>query len=292
MISMTGYGKALLVKDEYEIEIELKSINAKFLDIKTYIPRDILFLEPQFRSILSKRIKRGTLECRMRFIDHTEPIIEINEIKLKYFNDIMHKVMHICKSDKVPLEFMLKEYELIEYQSSISENPQFVKDALSTLKQAIKSQQKMAAKEGISIKRHIHNSLRKIQLAAIEIENDIPRFKQELYDNMRNRILEVLPQSDNISLEQRLMQELAIYLDRYDVHEEIKRLLEHIDTAEKTIAKRAANDIGKTLSFVFQEMQREANTLGSKYSNPYSFTQVLCIKEEIERCREIIQNVM
>jgi uncharacterized protein (TIGR00255 family) len=90
-------------------------------------------------------------------------------------------------------------------------------------------------------------------------------------------------------MEQRIVQELAIYIDKYDIQEELTRLDSHIKTFYATLDK--ADDIGKTLNFILQEMQREANTLGSKFSNSKTFTHILIIKEEIEKCREIVQNV-
>lgn len=292
MISMTGFGKAAISKDDYEIEIEIKSVNGKFMEFKSNIPKDVNYLEPLLRAKINKNYKRGTVELKLRYIDRSKPEICINEKKLMVYSDIMHKVMDACKTETMPLEYMLKEFDIIEYGNRLSDNSQFTKDIIDTLSKAIKIQQKSARKEGNSIKKHILKSISCISDAVIQIETTIPVFRKELFEKMKARIIDLLPQSTNINLEQRLMQELAIYLDRYDIQEEINRLKEHIDTLHKTLVDRAANDIGKTLNFIFQEMQRESNTLGSKYSNQHSFSNILLIKEEIEKCREIIQNVM
>ena len=82
---------------------------------------------------------------------------------------------------------------------------------------------------------------------------------------------------------------MAIYIDKYDICEELSRLNAHINTFNSTL--QLEGDIGKTLNFIIQEMQREANTLGSKFSTAQSFPWILAIKEEIEKCREMIQNV-
>jgi uncharacterized protein (TIGR00255 family) len=192
----------------------------------------------------------------------------------------------------MPIEYIMREYDILEFKSNLFEMVEFNKDVASVLKKAIQNQQKMASKEGLSIRKHILSSIEKIFLAVSEIEGTILDFRKELFEKMKNRITEILPQSTNTNLEQRLMQELAIYLDRYDIQEEINRLKEHIDTMHKNITERDDNDMGKTLNFIFQEMLREANTLGSKYSNHHSFGNILVIKEEIEKCRELVQNVM
>lgn len=292
MISMTGYGKASLIKDEYEIEIEIKSVNAKFLDLKCYIPRDVNYLELPLRTTINQYFKRGTIEMRLRFADRTKPEVTVNKDKLKVLKQAIQTIVKTLQAEKMPIEYILREYDIIEFKSHLFEMIEFNKDVVSVLKKAIQNQQKMAKKEGISIRKNILDSVGRISDALKKIDESIPAFRKELFDNMKKRIEEVMPQSTNTNLEQRLMQELAIYLDRYDVQEELNRLREHIDTLQKHIKEREDTDMGKTLNFIFQEMQREANTLGSKYSNHHSFGDILVIKEEIEKCREIVQNVM
>jgi uncharacterized protein (TIGR00255 family) len=292
MISMTGYGKSSIIKDDYEIEIEIKSVNAKFLDLKCYIPRDTNYLELPLRTLVTQYFKRGTIELRLRYIDHSNPRISINENKLKVLIGAMQQILKVCDADKMPLEYILREYDVLDYKSVLFESVEFNKDIITAAKKAIKNQQITARKEGLSIKKQILESLMRLSKAIEEIDATIPQFRKELYEKMKSRILEVLPQATNVSLEQRLMQELALYLDRYDIQEEVNRLKEHIDSVHKHIEEKDENDMGKSLNFIYQEMHREANTLGSKYSNQLSFNNVLLIKEEIEKSREIIQNVM
>jgi uncharacterized protein (TIGR00255 family) len=292
MISMTGYGKAAIQTDDYEIEVEIKSVNAKYLDFKCYIPRETNYLELPLRTLINQHYKRGTIELRMRYIDQTKPAVSINENKLKVLNDSMRKIMAICETKDLPLEYLLKEYDVLEFKSNLFELVDFNKDVIAVAKKAIKNHQITAKKEGLSIRKHIMASLDKINTAVIEIDNTIPAFRKELFDKMKSRINDVLGQSSPVNIEQRLMQELAIYLDRYDIQEEVNRLKEHIDSVYEHLKENDENDLGKTMNFIFQEMHREANTLGSKYSNQFSFSNVLLIKEEIEKSREIIQNVM
>jgi len=106
---------------------------------------------------------------------------------------------------------------------------------------------------------------------------------------MKKRIEQITQDFKIDTLEQRLVQELALYIDRYDVHEEITRIESHIELFLETIENES--EIGKNLNFILQEMQREANTLGSKFSNSNTFQNIIVIKEEIEKCREIAHNV-
>lgn len=289
---MTGYGKASLEKEFYEIEIELKSVNAKFLDLKCYIPKDLSYLELPLRTTLNQYYKRGNIELRVRYTDHTKPSASLNVEKLSVLNDVIQQILKTCNAEKMPIEYILREYDVIDLKSHLFEMVEFNQDVVAVLKKAINNQQKMAKKEGLGIRKAVFNSLEIIRKGVLEIEATIPEFRKELFTKMHERVQDVLGQSTKQNLEQRLMQELAIYLDKYDIQEELNRIKEHIDTIYKQISDKPENDLGKTLNFIFQEMQREANTLGSKYSNYHSFSNVLLIKEEVEKCREIIQNVM
>jgi uncharacterized protein (TIGR00255 family) len=292
MISMTGYGKAAIQKCDYEIEIEIRSINSKYLDLKCYIPRETNYLELPLRTLINQHYKRGTIELRLRYSDHTKPTISINENKFSVLYDSLMKLMKISENKELPLEYILKEYDILEFKSNLFDSVDFNKDIIDVAKKAIKNQQITAQKEGLSISRLIIASLEKVSNAINEVDGTIPAFRKELFIKMKSRINDVLSQSSHINIEQRLMQELAIYLDKYDIQEEINRLKEHIDSVYKHLKEKEDNDVGKTLNFIFQEMHREANTLGSKYSNQFSFSNILVIKEEIEKSREIIQNVM
>ena len=111
------------------------------------------------------------------------------------------------------------------------------------------------------------------------IEKEIQPFKDELYSNLKHKVTELINNINTEILEQRLFQELAFYIDKYDIQEEISRLKCHINTLLLTLEKE--EDTGKTLNFILQEMQREANTLGSKFSL-LGLTYILTLKEEIE----------
>lgn len=102
---------------------------------------------------------------------------------------------------------------------------------------------------------------------------------------------ELLSKESREGLEQRLVLETAIYVDKYDIQEELTRLSSHLDMLTQLLDDSDGKEIGKKLNFILQEMQREANTLGSKFSTTQSFKYILVIKEEIEKCREISLNV-
>lgn len=292
MISMTGYGKSKLSETYFDIETEIKTVNAKFLDLKLYLPKELNPLEAEIRSLLTRFYPRGTVEVRFKYNDHSEPEIILNEIALKKLLATFDQYQDLKLSERIPLEFLIKEYGLIEYKSSLFEREDFADSVIKSLKVAIKAQRKMASKEGRQIKKHFTDAIAKIEVSLQNIEQTIDVYKEKLFTDMKLRLSAILKEVEATSLEQRISQELAFYFDKYDIHEELQRLRTHISKFKEIAHNSLKNDTGKTLGFVFQEMQREANTLGSKFSNPLSFDDVIIIKEEVEKCREMILNVI
>lgn len=290
MKSMTGYGKGKIKNNDFDIDIEIKSVNGKFLDLRMYLPRDVNFFEVIIRKKLSATLTRGSIEIRVSFSDHREPRIQLNSTKLKkYFQIVQEARKELNITKDTDLEFLLGEPGVIETVSSLDDDPALKKgledcldEALSELVASMETEASAMKSTIFSIGEHISGKL-------MLIESEIQPYKEELFTNMKKRTSDLLQSFNNENLEQRLFQELAIYIDKYDIYEELTRLRSHIITLQKTLDR--ADDCGKTLNFILQEMQREANTLGSKFSTAKVFPHILYIKEEIEKCREIVQNV-
>lgn len=292
MKSMTGYGKAAISRENVDLEVEIKSVNSRFLDLRTYLPRELNFFEFALRKIVTAKLNRGAVDVRINLSDHREPQLQLNLVKLHKYHDIIKLAMlETGQQGSVPIDLLMNEPGVIENTAGLDSDellsallPEAIDEALSRVEESQKQ-------EGKDIQLVLSDSLGKIAAALDEVETRIAPYRTELFDNMHRRIKELLAAFKIDNIEQRLVQELAIYIDKYDIQEEITRLRSHIDTFRQTINKPDSLDIGKNLNFIMQEMQREANTLGSKFSTPESFQYILIIKEEIEKCREIIQNV-
>ncbi|MGC9362249.1 MAG: YicC/YloC family endoribonuclease [Candidatus Syntrophosphaera sp.] len=290
MKSMTGYGKAKSHENDIDLEVEIKSINGRYLDLRLYIPREISFFENAVRKRFSETLCRGTVEVRINLTDHREPKIELNKVKLKKYYDIFQAARQTLGLDEeISLEFLLKEPGIIESVNDLDEDSTILESLDETFGKALAELVVSLSAEAGGMKETLSGACEHMSEALKSIESQIQPFKEELYANMKSRIQYIMGSANNENLEQRLFQELAIYIDRYDIHEEISRLNSHIQTFKRTLEKESDN--GKSLNFVLQEMQREANTLGSKFSTPRTFEHILVLKEEIEKCREIVQNV-
>jgi len=289
---MTGYGRAHMLRDNIDVEFEVKSVNARYLDLKIYLPRDLNFFEIEVRKTLTRYLSRGTVEVRINLNDHREPQINLNTRNLFRYADIVRQAQTaLGDTSALPVTFLLQEPGVLETQNTLSEDPVLASLLSEGLCKALDTLKTSLTREAVDIKEVLEASMGLINDALSNISRQILPFKEELLDSMKYRITELLNAYKIDNTEQRIVQELAIYIDKYDVQEEITRLHSHIETMRNTLNKPVQEDIGKTLNFILQEMQREANTLGSKFSNTRTFHDVLIIKEEIEKCREIVQNV-
>lgn len=292
MRSMTGYAKAAVVKNDICLELEIKSVNAKHLDIRTYIPRELNWIEPAIRSRISEDIGRGSIEIRINFTDHREPQLFLNERKLKkYYELIVSASSALGLKSDISLDSILKEPGMIENNANLEED----EDLRTVIKEAIDLALDKFVQttliEGQGIAAVLEESMKLLTDSLISIKGMIEPYRTKLFDDLLTRISDILNSYKIDNIEQRLVQELAIYIDKYDIHEELTRLESHVATFSEQLRKSPRDSVGKTLQFISQEMQREANTLGSKFSTPESFKHVLTIKEEVEKCREIVLNV-
>jgi len=292
MKSMTGYGKAKYLANDIELEVEIKTINGRYLDLKIISPRELNFFDHSIRRKIAHSLYRGTVEIRVSYTDHREPAVRLDTSKLSKYHEVVKSAQSFLGLDEpVPLQFLLSEPGVIEIGNSLDEDPILIKALNTTVDKAIVAIVNSTSDEGLQIKSVMLESLARMRTALDAIDKEIAPFKHELLEKLRNRISELLSNVNMDNLEQRLVQETAIYVDKYDIQEEISRLRGHISTFEHTLSKDDEPEIGKTLSFIAQEMHREANTLGSKFSTTKTFAHVLILKEEVEKCREICLNV-
>lgn len=290
MKSMTGFGISKILKDNIEVRVEIKSINGRFFDLKTYLPREISFYEHLIRKMVSSRLNRGTIELRLYIDDQREPNIVLNELKFKKYHEIIKNALEsVGSKQEIPLSMLFSEYEIIETKNNLDEDDDTKSIINNAINSALDNLEISLLAEGNEIKAVMHESIVKIGEALSFVKEQIQPYKEELFENMKKRIDEIIKAFKIDTLEQRLVQELALYIDRYDVQEEITRLESHIKMFNQYLD--ADGEVGKNLVFVLQEMQREANTLGSKFSTNNTFKHIIVIKEEIEKCREIAQNV-
>ncbi|MCX7798013.1 MAG: YicC family protein [Melioribacter sp.] len=289
LISMTGYGKASVQKGDLSIEVEIKSLNSRFLEIALKLPKFLYDKEFEIREKIKNRIRRGKVFLSVGIKkDNIES--EIGFVDSKAVKSTLKMLKEIRKF--AGLRDRIKFSDLIQFQSlflkpgeeELSEELALVEKAIDD---AIDAMNKMRQNEGAELEKDILKRIQKIE----ETVESIEKIKEANINEYFNKFKEKAKQlaTSFVNDEQRLITELAILSERYDVTEECVRLKSHIKLFRDTI--ESSDEAGRKLNFILQEMNREANTINSKaVSYEISHAGIL-IKEEIEKIREQIQNI-
>lgn len=289
--SMTGYGKHNLTTDKFDIEVEIKSLNSKYFDFRFYSAREYSYLESFASKLIKETIGRGSVECRINITDLTEPMLMINEGKLKAIWEAGQRAKILLNTDEgISLDRILLYQGILEMKHQAGNEDDLLETLNSAIQKALEEHQTMAIEEGKIMSDFFKSSLAILNESTQKIKEIIPEYKTQIYNKIVENIKEMLKSEISDEILRRVVIETAFYVDRNDVNEEVVRLLDHIKKCEKLLDADTDN-IGKSFNFIIQEMHREANTLGSKFSIPETFEYILTIKEEIDKCKEMILNV-
>ena len=286
--SMTGFGNASLDSEFGKISLDIKSLNSKNLDLNYSLNPIFRNIEGDIRSILTNSLKRGKIEFKINF-----------KISEKNFNsNLNHDVIksYIKDLKKITPETLIDSSELLKIAitlpNSIETNrPDLNQNLLDTIKELVKNAVKelidFRIQEGISMEKDLLSNLDLIKNKMIQIEQLIP----DRMISIRKRLKKSL---DNIKVEidlNRFEQELIYYLEKFDINEEIVRLKNHLIYFKKTI-NESQIEKGKKLMFISQEIGREINTIGSKSNNLPIQQAVVEMKNELEKIKEQLLNIL
>ncbi|MCJ8277011.1 MAG: YicC family protein [Bdellovibrionales bacterium] len=289
MKSMTGFGKSSSESKDCAIDVTVKAVNGRFLDVKIFGPKIYSSLEIDIRKRLSKKLLRGTVEVfiNRKSFGATEKI-HFNDKLAEQWLKGFQKVSKKLKMDEVNDSRILlnvPEFFKIDETNSLSSKEKTL--LYKTLDKAVESCGQVRGKEGDGLKKdlsqHINNLNKKLSLIKKQRDQAAKALKEKYL--LR---LEKLGFPGEID-EQRLAQEVVIHIDKSDISEEIQRLGAHIEAIKKLIQQPGS--IGKKLDFYAQELLREVNTIGSKSSNAGLTQVVVDAKAIVEKYREQVQNV-
>ncbi len=287
--SMTGYGKGLVQEGDLSVEVEIKSLNNRYLDLSLRLPRFLSAKELEIREKVKNSIKRGKvyLSVTVRRGDLEEKFSEVDPDAVKYAVKVLKDIRKSAGlKDKLKLTDVLQFQNMFfkEDDKQAGEEMPLVEKAIDS---AVNAMNNMRETEGKELEKDIRKRLGLIETALVKIENQKEEDLKIYFEKLKERAAQlVVDLKDN---EQRLMMELALLSERYDVTEECVRLRSHIKMFADTLNN--ADDIGRKLNFILQEMNREANTINSKSVSSEISHAGISIKEEIEKIREQIQNI-
>ena len=289
ILSMTGFGKAEVKLKQLYLNIEIRSLNSKFLDLNIKTPSIFKEMDLSIRSIIKDEVKRGKVELTLHYEKTSdEQNISFNkEQVLNYYNQIKTLKTELNdKSESDILAQVLKLPDIIQhYKEELKESDQ--KIILKGILEACVELNKFRSKEGESLGKIISNYVKNIQSQIKEIEKfekeRLPEIKTKL-----NKAIDELQLKDKID-NKRLEQEIIYYSEKIDITEEKVRLNEHCNYFLKTLNEQQS---GKKLGFISQEMGREINTLGSKAHNLSIQKIVVNMKDELEKIKEQVLNIL
>ncbi len=289
MRSMTGYGTGQVLRGGWDVTVELKAVNHRFLDIAMRPPKNIAFLEQPIREQISRTLKRGHVEVFLTVRDNRTARGEIG-VDLDLARQYMDAGREIAaavgaKNDLTVSKLM--EFEGVAERRDSEMDPETVTTACSeALEIALAQMVNMREKEGKRLREDLKAHLAAIASLQEKIAERAPGVVEDYRERLEQRIRQLgQEQADG----QRLAMEVALMADRCAIDEELVRLKSHLKQMETFL--KAKDEIGKKMDFLIQEMNREANTIGSKASDVQISKCVVEMKSEIEKLREQIQNV-
>ncbi len=286
MKSMTGFGRARLSSDFFTLEVEARSLNSKTLDIRISIPRSVSFLFEDFNQTVKSFVKRGKVDIslKMRFSPDFSPPLSVNYGVAKSFLSAVEKIAAVSgRSIDISARDLLSFHDIFLKEDPPLEDYRDV--FLKALEEALNELDRSREAEGQKIKEDIAERLRKISSLVESLEKKIPSINEQIKAKLREKLSELISNSE---LSSRLELEMAILAERHDASEELTRLKVHISKFFELLSK---DFVGKTLDFLCQEMHREITTLSNKVRETDILDEVLQIKTEIARIKEQVQNV-
>ena len=288
--SMTGFGRSVESINGLNITVEVKSVNHRYFEFSARMSRAYQFAEDSLKALCQKYITRGKIELSVFVEDATSTSTTV-EINRQYAGEYISALRQLAKEYKIKDDLKLSALtgnpELFTVRKTLLED-EVVIDALTQVtKKALDNYNEMRVIEGKKLETDVLSRVKTILSAVEFIESRSPETVKAYRERIEEKMRELLG-SATVD-EQRIITETAIFADKVAVDEETVRLRSHISQLENMLESDSAT--GKKLDFLIQEMNREANTIGSKSQNVEIAHTVVEIKAEIEKIREQIQNI-
>ncbi|MDA9461248.1 YicC/YloC family endoribonuclease [Enterococcus mundtii] len=295
MKSMTGFGSAIREKKNYQLEIEIKSVNQRFLDIQVRSPKVLGFVENELRQLIKTKLSRGRVDVfiNLSYLGEQDKKVTINWqlIDTLYAQMTAGIEERYGESNALSIGKLIERFALNEEFVTIAESTEEDQEVLAqlakeTLQTALRSIEESRSIEGQALARVLLQQTKELKKNIAGLASFVEIYEQEFQTRYQEKLEAFLGAEVE---RERLLTEIAILLERGDIHEEIDRLVIHTQKLEELL--EADYPIGRELDFLLQEMNREINTIGSKSSAIEIKNHVVQSKTILEKIREQIQNI-
>lgn len=289
--SMTGFGRYYLEEDSYTQTWEVRSVNSRHLDLKWRLPSMVRSTEATFEKIMRKHALRGRVEISLalRFNEASGRGVNFNEAQAAVMLGALEKFA-AQRGDRFTPEYsQLLNIPPLWEEPELDSDGEFEASLEKGLVLALEDWNESRESEGKALAKDLMSRLLQLREWVSNIIERAPYIKSERFDAVRDRLSEALAEHEISLDENRFLQEITILADKLDVSEELTRLGAHLDRMEQLLA--VGGDCGRKLDFTLQECFREINTCGNKIQDAQISRLVVNFKNELEKCREQVQNI-
>lgn len=290
--SMTGFGRSEMQINGREISVEIKSVNHRYFEFSCRTPKGYGFLDDKLKAFVSSKVSRGKIDMFVTIgeCEDTPTEVTVNHQLvsgyINAFNEISTK--YNIQND-VSTSVLSRFPDVLTIHKAPEDEEQITADVLTVTQNALDSFIKMRKAEGEKMRADIMGRSLTIISIVSEIEERSPQTVKEYEDRLLERIKQTLETNDIEIDKQRVLTEVAIFADKVAVAEETVRLRSHFEQLNNFL--NSEEPVGRKIDFIIQEMNREANTIGSKVQDAELAHKVVEIKSEIEKIREQVQNI-
>lgn len=290
--SMTGFGRGEYTDGKRNIMVEIRSVNHRYGDIIVKMPRKYSFAEEKIKSVVKEVIRRGKVEVSVMVDDISDDDINVRlntGLARRYYDNLMLLKESLKLEETPTLSMLVNLPDVMKSIPDIDDEEEVSQHLLHSTSLAVNNLDEMRCKEGAKLAEDLIQRAGYIRKMTDDIEKIAPEMVKTYGIKLQERIKELLGKNIEIP-EERIVMEATIYADKASITEELVRLDSHMLQLVDIIEKSKEPD-GKRLDFLIQEMNREANTIGSKANNIDITNLMLQIKSEIEKIREQVQNI-
>lgn len=288
MLSMTGFGKAEY-KNGYEIRVEIKTVNNRFLDIQPKYPRSFIAYDDKIRKTVQSKITRGRVEIFFTFSDLREREKNVSvdlPLAKAYYEAAKELAKYIGAENDLSVTQLMRVPDIIDYSNDDDDDLELENAIETALLSALDNLNVMRKTEGDKLKKDLLSHVDEVERLVSKIEQRAPLVAENFRKRIEERVKNIL---DGVSYDEaRLLQEVAVFADKSCIDEELTRLKSHISQYRKLLETETP---GRKVDFLVQEFNREANTICSKSNDIEVTNDALLLKGEIEKIREQIQNI-
>ena len=290
VMSMTGFGRCVTEVNGRQITVEMKSVNHRYFEFSCRTTRGYSFLEDKVKKYVAQKVARGKVDMYISVTEpeDTEVNVTVNKpLAAGYVNAIHTLADEYNIPDDLTVSVLSRYSDIFQIHKEEQDEEQIYSDVKVALDVALDSFLSMRKAEGEKLEEDVMSRANRILTIVSEIEERSPITVEEYRQKLTKRITDMLTGSEID--QQRILTEAAIFADKVAVDEETVRLRSHFEQMKTFFASGVS--IGRKLDFLVQEMNREANTIGSKVTDSVLAHKVVEVKSEIEKIREQIQNI-